>query len=437
MSEYEFITNYTPTDIPALSSIQVPVLMRVRQTPLMAQQLSLSEEERIAEFLRIDGPGVQRSGLSCKLYTGTRWYYYCNLTTGLWERGSRSTPIKGRACIYDPIEPGPPGLDGNGTDDDPCPWCPDGPIGGGLNPNGWPVVVERKSCKDCLEALGEALDELGVPGGEDLPEMINCAAEKYANGASALQSIKECATNKVDDDTLDDLAHATTDGSLQSDEDAEDEALELVTGKIPGWDKAQKYGKAWKAAFVCASTSSAPAAQGIVAAGHRTNSGVYGSLATEMAAADSGLRAIQELAQYQYKQIVLYDGWDDIFPMLEQYISDSLPIPLSVRSAVNAAVNGTAMPVPFLNLFYSRWEQTLTAHDAGVFVPDSIYPIMLDSTIVNPYLRSIAYAADLATDRGYSSIGDMYRRLSTRCETWSTSNPTPSAPPSLSNSARP
>ncbi|HRD53326.1 MAG TPA: carboxypeptidase-like regulatory domain-containing protein, partial [Flavobacteriales bacterium] len=120
--EYEFITNYTPTTIPALTSIQVPVLMRVRQTPLMAGQENIDEDQRIADFLGITGHGMQRSGLSCKLYTGTRWYYHCNFTTGLWERGSKSTPIRGRVCIYDPNEPGQAGDQGSPPN---CPGCPD------------------------------------------------------------------------------------------------------------------------------------------------------------------------------------------------------------------------------------------------------------------------------------------------------------------------
>ncbi|MBK6832592.1 MAG: carboxypeptidase regulatory-like domain-containing protein [Flavobacteriales bacterium] len=162
--EYEFVTNYAPADLLALQTIQVPVIMRLRETPL--QEFSGGPTvEGISQFL---GMGESQyssfmdEGLNCKDFAQVLYWYYCDLSNGNWEQGGELFTFAGRSCDIDLGLPVShtifnPSVFGNGFP--PCAICPVIPQGTGGGQPWQPTVSIELNCVDCI------LDIIAAIGG--------------------------------------------------------------------------------------------------------------------------------------------------------------------------------------------------------------------------------------------------------------------------------
>ncbi len=382
--EYEFITNYVPTELAALQSIQVPVLMRLRQTPLAPGQEEHQSVGTISEFLGMEAYQYQHLAseqLPCKDFAGVIYWYYCSLTTGLWTRGGELYTYTGRNC---PMAWGNTDIsdliNGNGVDID-CAFCPDPIELPAFDENGSvPMVTERKSCMECIEDLAAAL--AGCFGQSYVSDILLVGDEQVCVlGATSVEEMLDCRIEALLSMLKRKFYQALGDGALSC-------ARRVI-----------------EAAETCALTEVAPHS---FTTSHRSVASAFQQITDDLTMTEQAVFAIQERAEYYYGDLVNADSWSDLYVLLQPNVSDHISFSSGQQSSIAATMGGTDIDPMLLQQFFERWNMTITANNEGIYVPNTTYPDILDTTVLNDYLVEIQEALQYALDNGYSSILNMY-----------------------------
>jgi hypothetical protein len=370
--EYEFITYYEPTDLPALSSVQVPVLMRRR----------VDAQESLDGFAGLDMAGVSQvlgiapqqslspiGNLACSAAAIVAWWVDCALNS-YTQSGADVFKYAERVCEFFGPDGGPggprwnpvfnPGGYGFGGGWDlgwHCPSCVgwDGYGTGTGNTPPPPAETEKKNCKECLNDLRDAALPLPDLGGSKRQKR----AVKRLGLIDLLDVLLNCPSQA---EGLRPLSSTST--SLQRDQ--------------APWEEY------WGAPF-------------IVVKEHL----------------DSVLHEIEIMNAREaelYEDLLDEDGWDDLEILLAPFVEGLIPIDVLAQTTILDSMSGYNMEQSSIMAFIVRWNTSLQARLEGVMAPNTEYPGIIHWALVDEYDNSLEDLNTYAVNEGYESTSDMYER---------------------------
>ncbi len=372
---YEFVTNYTPNDLLAQQSIQVPVIMK-RRGKKIDPGLRADLESRavtINQFLNIRGTSAKNNATSssnCTDFAGVVYWYYCGLSTGVWQQGGTLFTYSGQTCVGDGGPGGTLVIHPN-IHDVGCAACPDIP----LNPySGTPVYEnEVKSCVECINKIVSTAAT--CTGAKQVIRTTLCITGTFLSGnwlklitciPKLIPSPIKCVVGLGEIITI--CGNTTAGRPLKADE---------LLAKL----KTTKDGELG-AAFV--------------------------QIAANFEIVDKAYVAREEWALEYFGEIAESDAWVDLEPLLENYISHPDSIPVDEQNAILTAMDGYEIPREALEAFFVRWNTSIFAMVNNIQEPNSTYPDIINWTLVQAYSDTIVSANEQAIELGFESLEELF-----------------------------
>ncbi|WP_460945774.1 PKD domain-containing protein [Spirosoma daeguense] len=381
--EYEFVTNYTPADLFAKQSIQVPVVMRRRSGGGRVSALS--------------------NEAPCAGYVGTAYTYKCNLSTGLWDRVVFPFNYGGRNCgpgggvsttggtisaaqyaaLYDAWVAGMVAMGQIGAAIL-CPNCSGSsgvPSGGRAEPT--PEVGPKKeSCVECIAGVAGAVAGC-LPGG-DLVSPLICYAGVVLDGTRPNYGaeLAKCAVDGIKGKVKDNLAKLVP-GLSQ---------LLCLKGILDELEK-------------CKGTESSG---GRKSAGELPNA-VFQEISDNLQVVLKGYNGLRSWMSEYFGDMIDKEGWKVLFPLVKTYLNDLTPIPSTVQTNIIAAMAGYDIQPAALSAFFTRWNTSIEAKNNNVFAPNAQYPNIINWNQVDVYVIALITSHNQSVNKGFQTIDDMHK----------------------------
>ncbi|WP_114783759.1 Ser-Thr-rich GPI-anchored membrane family protein [Botryobacter ruber] len=381
--EYEFVTNYQPARLLAQQSIQVPVIMRRRASAEEGEPLPGGPSvQAISDFLgmapsQYSTMAAQQS-LSCQDFAGVVYWYTCNISTGLWQKGGTMFSYSGRSCTSTgtgtgtPIVINPGSGGGVGTGTPTCAICPTNGTytGTGKTPE---YETSKSSCVECINAIAGAAAGCAGPAGTGL-----------ATGTCVLGNI---------------LAKK---GAI--------DYIPCIPDLVPPWIGCPK--GIIDAINTCAATETAGGSMNVFGMQQAAASDQLGAVFYEIGDNLQFVLSAYELreawAREYFGTMIDSDAWKDLEPKLEGYITALDSIPAAVQTSILAAMQGYEIPQSTIRTFFTRWNTSIEALEAGVLAPNEQYPDIINWNQVQTRSYALKTAYDEAVSKGYTSLEDMF-----------------------------
>ena len=376
---YEFIYNYEPADMPALSSFQVPVIMRLRDNA--AENLEdyggSATVGGISEFLGMEESSYMQyssTGLSCQDFVATAYWYYCG-GNGLWQTGGSLFTYEGRVCASTgggPLGPGTP-ASGGGLIYGGCANCPPS-TGSGSAGTPSPATTTNSSCWDCLADLG--LTAAGCFGLPTLPlDLARCVT-----GTSRVR----CAAEAVLGDLLP--------GPLG--------CINGILGTLQTCSNTS-FGGGGAAAGT-------PGPGGLVA---ETSSGlpaVFDQIILDLEQFVQAAEASQNSTlEYMGPTLAASEIMGEIASVVNPYFEDLVPFSPSVEDQLVSIAEGYSVTEADILAFTERWNTSLQAFSEGVTAPNEDYPNIVDFDYADAQAAVLAAGQAYAENRGAEDLAEL------------------------------
>jgi len=389
--DYEFILNYTQSDVLALQSIQIPVLMKRRSgaAAFVASRPSFNE---ISSFLNISPPAIASTVTGpCKDFATVIYWYKCG-SDGVWEKGGVAMTFSGRICSGGGgggIGTGIGGSGGGGIFPL-CANCPPPPKTGTYVPPP-PVVSEVKNCKECINELAQAtLSCLGI----DIPPDAKCLANSYASGGGAEEYI--ACLNKEDQSGL-------KDGFIE---------------KIPiigfFYKKLSCLKDIYDAMVSCASSFENNGGRLLLNGnyvGSPENALITG-LRDNMAVVKNGYSLKAQWGIEYFGDLTQNNSWYKFYVPIAPYIDSLDQIPSAKQDSILQTMVGYEIPIVQLQNFFVRWNQSIAARDLHILAPNAQYPGIINWLRIKQISDSLVLSHNYAIDRGFPGINGMFHNVS-------------------------
>jgi hypothetical protein len=377
--EYEFITNYVPADLLAQQSIQVPVIMRRRTTAPSGGRASVAS---VSRFLGVAPPQYRTAAsqaLNCQDFTSVSYWYKCNLTTGLWEKGGTLFSYSGRSCTGGPtpaytgvpVDVGNvPTSDDGGYNDVPCAEC--GPGNGIVIYNPFPPTkAEKKSCKQCINDVAGALSGCTGVGGAGFGA-ASCAYGNWLDQKSAAEYLA-CVPLPIPP----------------------------PLGCLMGVNNAMG---------TCASTSAAGSGRAANKGASSPLGAAFDQLAVNLKLVEDAYTARENWSREYFGNMIASDAIDHFSALVENYVTNLDSIRPDAQATILAGMAGYEIQPSAINAFFTRWNTSITARKAGVLEPNTKYPDIINWNKVKGYSDFMSNATQQSLDKGFSSVYDMYQK---------------------------
>lgn len=391
-AEYEFVTNYVPTDLLAQQSIQVPVIMRRRiGGGAVGGRPSL---EAISQYLGMRPPSnntLAGGGGNCQDFAGVVYWYKCSISSGLWEKGGTLFTYTGRTCTSTGGNgPGGGGLNptviGAYANAFPtsCALCPDPGIFAG-NPN-WPYPYknEKKSCVECLNDLADA-----VSGCLDVPAPAKCFVKTLIQNGG----IKSYVLCLIDESIP----------TLQS-------VVEGLASKLPYVKQLLCLRDLLGALSTCLATAQErpSGTKEIRTAGKGELSSVLKQVNDNLQIVRKGYTARVNWNTEYFGELSVNDGWTAFSPLITPYVESLKAFPLATQDSIIAAMANYDILPTAIQAFFIRWNKSIEARNLDILTPNSQYPGIINWTLVKSYSDSLVDAHNYAVNLGFETINDMH-----------------------------
>ena len=394
---YEFVTGYQNAPLAALSSITVPVLMRVREPGMagLGDGDGTSVEE-ISEFLGMTEDSYdpfREADVSCREVWLTEYEYACNEENGFIERTGNMFTYSEQDCSSGP-EYGDGGLVGWSLGDIQqggawsCAVCPSGDLTGAGNQNTGPggAITNITDCRGCKDGLASAV------GGALVSCVPGPLIAKYFGDAAG------CIGGNVINTTTDPMDWA--------------ECTPLPMPPGPPTCVAEVGG----ALLDCFLSVSGGPSTGMAVVQARDQDGfrdqdeaqVLYNMHVDLMMVASAFRAQSSWADHYYGALGHSEAWDDLYPLLEPHVVALEPFNQTDRTAIINAMVGYELDPVLLQQFFDRWNLTREAWDLEIFSPTAEYPNIIVRDSIIGWSDSILVAMEHADARGYGSIAEMY-----------------------------
>ena len=418
--EYEFVTNYITADLFAQQSIQVPIIMRRRTSPVQTGTTNLNSIQSISKFLGMDATtsGVTTEVVgACIGFAVVAYWYECSLHFDLQQTGGDVFNYSGRDCnpqswlVCLDCGSGPGGGSGSGGGGSsggggggtgpggggnypPCANCSGPTTGGGT---GTPPTYEdsKKNCDECLNKIGEIVADMITDAIKDalldaieeagFPEVV-VVVKAFEFG----QCIGENIVDYVDNDNIDVLN---------------------IIACIPGLEDVGKIKTLIDLYNSCkdllpindlkTNTARLKSQSGLVGTVYQE---MFNNLATVVSSAETNNRWANEY----FGKLLNSDAWKDLSPLLEPYIIKLDSIRPTAQAAILNSMSGYEIPAADIQTFFNRWNTSLNALKHDVLQPNAQYPTIINWSLIQKYSDSLLAYRNLAKTKGFSSIADMY-----------------------------
>ena len=395
-AEYEFVTNYVPADLLAQQSIQVPVIMRRRGNGRPASAQGRPSLSAISQWLGIQAPGQKGAGGSnCTDFAGVVYWYKCNLSSGLWEKGGTLFTYTGRDCSNTS------GGNGGGGGIDPSIWgayanafpscalCPDPSIFAG-DPN-WvnPFKNEKKSCVQCLSELASAIAGcLGI----DIPPEVSCAA-KTAIEKGGPKAYAECLLNSY----------------IPSLDDIIDKVKDKIGSKIPYYAQLKCLADILSALATCLQSAEGRGIENAHAL--RSDGSALGNAFLEIY---NNLKVVHHSYNLTTKwnneyfgDLSLSGSWSTFSQMVTPYVLRLDSIPVKTQDSILQKMTGYDMQLADIRAFFKRWNTSLIARDLNILTPNAQYPGIINWSNVKLWSDSLVDDHNYSINKGFASVAEM------------------------------
>jgi hypothetical protein len=348
--EYEFVTNYSPAQLKAQQSIQIPVIMRRRHDQSASMRRSPLTVDDVSEMLGMDQSQyntLSGENLNCQDYAGVSYWYKCNFSSGLWEKGGTLFSYSGRVCfkgnegrsreVFLQTVKSIPG----------CAACPK--ITPGSRGNTPQYKVENSSCVECIVKLIEVV--VGCPRSHPL----SCAG-------TVLQAIQVCSST-------------STARMAETNQVENASAANLRTNGI---------------------SSSLGAS--------------FDQIAFKLQVYINTYQAKDDWNKEYYGEIAKSDAFVDFVTLVDPFVNNYLSIDSTTQIDIKNKMKGYELSVTAINDFFLRWNTSIEALNKNILAPNATYPSIINWNKIKEYSDIISEANNEAISREYVSVDDMYEK---------------------------
>ncbi|WP_439585154.1 T9SS type A sorting domain-containing protein [Dyadobacter bucti] len=354
-SEYEFIFNYRPADLPAKNSIQFPVVMRRRNgseggrlNATSADDPCLDVADVVYQYICNSEPLQQRSGSSFK-YDGRNCPFgWCRTCGGGWGTGWGSSPSSGKA--------------------------------------------QKVSCVECVSAIAQAVAGC-IPYG-DIPELLICYAGELL------------------DETKDEIEQGK--GLYKC---AIGAAIELNVGlaiklipekiakKIPGLQQLFCIKGLLETILTCTGTE---------LFGGRMNTGelpnaVLKETANNLQVALGGYDGLRNLMSEIFGDLIDRESGPILYTMVNPYLDNQVTIPTTIQLDIRNLMVGYDITPLELSAFFTRWNTSLEAKAKSILAPNTEYPDIINWNLIDKYVFALIESHNYSVNKGFGTIDGMYK----------------------------
>ena len=388
--EYEFVTNYIPADLLAQQSVQVPIIMRRRTGGSLASgKFGSPSIAGISKFLGMDNSKFSTlagSGLNCKDFVGVVYWYKCDISTGLWQKGGVLFSYTGRSCDGPPpniiVDGGTfPYYYGGGGGSPyyniPCYFCTIGGEGTASTPV---YASEKKSCVECINDIIGAAAGCGTGGLSDGIGALSCI---FGNGLSGggVSGLVDCIPLPLPP------------------------PISCAIGIAGAINTCSNTSVGSRAAFSKAKLNK------ITTKDDKPELGaVFKQISANLQVVIDAYQARDEWSKEYFGSLALSDGFTDLAAKLETYVVNLNAIPAAAQTTILNDMVGYDMSPNAIKSFFTRWNTSLTARAAGVLEPNAQYPAIINWNKVKGYSDIIVAKNEVALGLDYKSIDEMYQK---------------------------
>ena len=361
---YEFVYNYTPVDILAHQSIQVPVLVRLK--PTVASKKSSSSDPKCADFVI------------------SIWGWECGADKK-FKRVEGKLTFSGRNCSGQQLIPIVSGGGGGGFVGFP---------GGGLGlPNlptfdfPFPYVRSDSSCDPCLKAIGEAAVGC-IPGLPVIAGVASCA-NSLLDLKLTKKDVVTCVLNFAGDvafvagctiGIIDAFCVCKPDGFCKQLNDFNNGG----DGNGPIFDL----------------TSSSRANKFLPSSLLETN-------INNLARAYVGIKSVGFWNNQIFKGIETKQDAVSFYEKVEPFLTNNVRITDSLKLIVKNQMVNTDVSSQNIDSFVARWNRTVDARLLGVYSPNATHPDIIDTFRLHYYDSLYKHCFNYATAKGFVNLRAM------------------------------
>ena len=102
------------------------------------------------------------------------------------------------------------------------------------------------------------------------------------------------------------------------------------------------------------------------------------------------------------------ENFNDFVDQIKPFTSEIKPILPADLLLIQQNMTGTDITSDEINVFATRWNNTLEAHANNVTTPTAQYPNMVDYNVLQKYIQRIDSVKNYTLSRGFTDVGDMY-----------------------------
>ena len=402
--EYEFYTNYVPADLPALTTVQVPVIMRLHEPGSMLLVVDEGTNvEEISHYLGMSEASFDAfrdADLNCRDITRFSYSYVCNQATGFLERGGDMFTYTERDCSGPDYGTGTgSGLsfgDLNVGGFGGCALCPDGNLTGASNAGNGPggAITNIADCRLCQQGLRSAL----------VTAAVECIGEE-AEGAILNEDQEEIA------DLLDQVETAFNTGycigtTLADMNSSAGDYLDCIPR--PDLPLPPCFETFLVPISDCFFSSLAINTGRVASERSGDTSEVFLQLYQDLQMVISAMRAQDHWASSYFGALGDSDAWDDLWPYLEPTLGAEISFTSTSQDMIFDAMSGYELDTTILQAFFDRWNTTREAWALGITGPTAQYADIIVRDSVIAWSDVIEASIIYADTRGFETIGEMF-----------------------------
>lgn len=434
---YEFLTTYQPAPLAALSSVTVPVVMRVREQGLV-EGAGASTVEEISQFLGMSEESYdpfRDADVSCREVWLTQYEYACNEENGFVERTGNSFMYSEQDCSSGP-DYGDDGLVGwslgdiqqGGAWD--CAVCGEDITGAGNQPNGpGGAITNIADCRQCKEGFANALGNAAMGCVEKfvpLPPLLPANPPEDITFDDVLDEVNEHhgdlllgnleGSNVFVKNIVEPFKDGKCIGTAYVNDGAFEDYASCVIPKvlpklIPAVECVVSIGSAALDCFLGASGISAFASENhsTVPEGLRDlGSNAFEQMSLNMEVIEDHLRAQYRIGELCFGDLLLSDAFSDLAPLLEGHTTTLTAFNAQDQASILSTMEGYELDPAVLNAFFIRWNATMEAWEQEIYSPDATYPDIIDRDSVSACITRVANGDIYAANQGYDSVLEMF-----------------------------
>jgi len=126
--------------------------------------------------------------------------------------------------------------------------------------------------------------------------------------------------------------------------------------------------------------------------------------------AQTGFRLSDTIKREYFGLLPKRDGWLDMYEPIQLPVNTKDSITATLEQSVLQHMQGFEITGAEITAAFHRWNTSVYARSLGVLEPNAQYPNIINWNMVKVWSDSLTWVADQASQKGYKSIDEMYRK---------------------------